>query len=45
MIYRAGPDERRDVVAFRSAANAGTRIGSRLLGHLFIVSGDDIVGD
>ena len=43
MIYRAGPDEERDVVAFCGPGNAGTRIGSSFLGHWFIMSGDDIV--
>src|SRR5262245_46348702 len=43
MIYRAGPDEYRDVMAFCGPGNAGTKLPGGLLGHYFIISGDDIV--
>src|SRR5215831_17077509 len=43
MLYRVGPDERRDVVAFCGPNNVGTRIGSSFLGHWFVISGNDIV--
>jgi hypothetical protein len=43
MIYRAGTDERRDVLSFCGPDNIGT-IGRRgLLAHYFIVSDNDIV--
>jgi hypothetical protein len=43
LIYRVGPDEHRDVVAFCGPGNVGTLMEGGLLGHWFIVSGDDIV--
>jgi hypothetical protein len=43
MIYRAGPDERRDVVAFCGQGNAGRHVDGGILAHYFIVSGNNIV--
>jgi hypothetical protein len=45
VVYRAGPDERRDVIAFCGGpGNTGTlTAGGLFLGHYFIVSGDDII--
>jgi len=45
MVYRAGPDEYRDVVAFCGPGNVGTikTAEHHMLGHYFVVSGDDII--
>jgi hypothetical protein len=43
MIYRAGPDERADVVPFCGEGNVGRRGSRGILAHYFIVSGDNIV--
>jgi hypothetical protein len=43
MVYRAGPDPRRDVVAFCGEGNIGRRKGLNLLAHWFVVSSDDII--
>jgi hypothetical protein len=45
MIYRAGPDERRDVVGFCGPGNVGIfkTAEHHMLAHYFVVSGDDII--
>jgi hypothetical protein len=43
MIYRTGPDERRDVVAFCGENNTGVKTALGLGGHYFLISGDNIV--
>jgi hypothetical protein len=43
MVYRAGPDEWRDVMAFCGPGNVGTFGPHGFLAHYFIVSGSDIV--
>jgi hypothetical protein len=43
MVYRAGPDERCDVVAYCGPGNVGRLTPQGLLAHYFIVSGDNIV--
>ena len=43
MLYRAGPDEVRDVVAFCGPGNLGTVTPTGLLGHYFVMSDGNIV--
>jgi hypothetical protein len=44
MVYRAGPDPRRDVVAFCGPGNVGQFIsGQGILGHYWIESGSDVI--
>jgi hypothetical protein len=44
MVYRAGPDEERDVIAFCGRNNLGWSLrGQGVLGHYFLTYGDDIV--
>ena len=43
LVYRVGPDEQRDVVAFCGAGNVGMKNAIGLGGHYFLVSGDNIV--
>jgi hypothetical protein len=43
MIYRAGVDERRDVIAFCGEGNVGRRSDRGILAHYFIVSNNNIV--
>jgi len=43
MIYRAGPDPRRDVVAFLGPRGVGQMIDGELVGHYWIEHGDDII--
>ena len=44
MVYRVGPDPRRDVVAFCGPGNVGQFIsGQGILGHYWIESGSDVI--
>jgi hypothetical protein len=43
LVYRVGPDERRDVVAYCGPGNAGMKTTIGLGGHYFLISGDNIV--
>ena len=43
MVYRAGPDPMRDVVAFCGPGNLGTRTSTGILGHYFLTYGDEVV--
>jgi len=43
LVYRVGPDERRDVVAFCGGGDVGMKNAIGLGGHYFLVSGDNIV--
>jgi hypothetical protein len=46
MVYRAGPDEYSDVVAFCGEGNVGRQLpdsDAGLLGHFFLVSGNNLV--
>jgi hypothetical protein len=43
MVYRTGPDEVRDVVAFCGPRNSGITINGHFLGHYWVQVNDDIV--
>jgi len=44
MVYRAGPDPHRDVVAFCGPGNVGQFVsGQGILGHYWIESGSDVI--
>jgi hypothetical protein len=43
MVYRTGPDERCDVVAFCGEGNLGRKSPRGILAHYFLVSGQDII--
>jgi hypothetical protein len=43
MVYRCGPDEERDTLAFCGARNAGCVLDRHFLGHYWILSGNDFV--
>jgi hypothetical protein len=43
MVYRSGPDEERDVVAFCGPLNAGCVLDGRFFGHYWVLSGNDFV--
>jgi hypothetical protein len=43
MVYRAGPDERRDVLAFCGPGNQGATVKGHFLGHYWIVDGNDFI--
>ena len=43
MVYRAGPDERRDVVGFCGPGNQGCSIKGHFLGHYWIVDDNNFI--
>jgi hypothetical protein len=43
MVFRAGPDDRRDVLAFCGPGNQGCSVNGIFLGHYWIVEDDDYI--
>ncbi len=43
MVFRAGPDPMRDIVAFCGPGNVGTYFDGHFVGHYYICSGPDII--